>query len=166
MPSKNKKDKRLNAIRTLLQTSRIGNQAELSRELKRSGIKATQPTISSDLKRLGVAKVHTVEGDRYVLPENKGYQRIVEHDQAFEYVENSSVRGVQFAQGLAVVKTRPGFAAGLAHKIDQEHLSTVIGTVAGHDTILVVCAENAPRETFKSELAGILTAFQSILENE
>ncbi|MBR1386905.1 MAG: ArgR family transcriptional regulator [Alloprevotella sp.] len=161
-----KREQRLDAIRTLLQAMPISNQAELAEALKRNGYVVSQPTLSADLKRLGVAKVRTQKGDRYKVREGQGYQRVIEKKLAFEYLENSAVQTIEFANHVAVIKTRPGFAAGIAIEIDRKHLQSVLGTIAGFDTVLVVCSNEVAPDILRAELMQIMPAFDSLLNHQ
>ena len=56
---------RREALRQIISQSAVGRQADLVRLLSRAGHRATQSSVSRDLRELGVAK----QGDRYVLPD-------------------------------------------------------------------------------------------------
>ena len=64
---------------------------------------------------------------------------------------------------MAVLKTRPGYAAGLASDIDAHKLPSVIGTIAGDDTILIIASESSTREQLTEELAQAVPAMRSII---
>ena len=64
---------------------------------------------------------------------------------------------------MAVLKTRPGYAAGLASDIDSHKLSSVLGTIAGDDTILIIIREEASRQELTDELATVIPALRSIV---
>ena len=64
---------------------------------------------------------------------------------------------------MAVLKTRPGYAAGLASDIDAHKLDTVLGTIAGDDTILLIIREDASRQQMTDELATVIPALRSIV---
>ena len=59
--------------------------------------------------------------------------------------------------------TRPGYASSLASDIDSHHPDTVLGTIAGDDTILIILREGADRDLFLNQLAEIIPAIKSVL---
>lgn len=121
----------------------VASQEMLRQKLEARGITATQATISRDLKELGLVKR---AGDgAYVRPgANGGGPAIGEH---LRRAVASLVRGLESVPPLLVVRTDRGQAQGLAEWIDRAQLPEVAGTLAGDDTILLVCrgAEAAAR---------------------
>ena len=113
----------------------IASQEKLKQRLRVLGIDATQATISRDLKELGLVKR---AGDgAYVRP---GVDRTgpVVGEQLRRAVA-ALVRGLERVEPLIVVRTDRGQAQGLAEWIDRAQLTEVAGTIAGDDTILLVC---------------------------
>jgi transcriptional regulator of arginine metabolism len=113
----------------------VTSQALLRQRLGERGIDATQATISRDLKELGLVKR---AGDgAYVRPgTERGGPAIGEH---LRRAVSTLVRGFERVDPLLVVHTDRGQAQGLAEWIDRAQLAEVAGTVAGDDTILLVC---------------------------
>jgi len=113
----------------------VASQEELRQRLQVRGISATQATISRDLKELGLVKR---AGDgAYVRPgSGAGGPANGEH---LRRAVASLVRGFERVDALLVVRTDRGQAQGLAEWIDRAQLTEVAGTVAGDDTILLVC---------------------------
>lgn len=127
------KQKRQLAIKEILSEKRIATQDELSQALKRAGFKVTQATLSRDLRELGVGRVNTPDGPRYVLqPENE--ERKLRAFLGYE------IEGIRANEAVIVVKTLPGRAQGVAEIIDSLHHPLVLGTLAGDNTILVTPA--------------------------
>lgn len=137
------KTQRLNAIIRLIENHRVGSQDELLALLEKEGISTTQATLSRDLKALKVAKQPDYDGGYvYVLPENQS------PDEAdFDYGDFpvSGIISIEFSGNLAVIKTRPGFANGIASVIDSQAPYEILGTIAGDDTILLVTRESVSR---------------------
>jgi transcriptional regulator of arginine metabolism len=119
----------------------ITSQELLRQKLRERGIDATQATLSRDLKALGLVKR---AGDgAYARPgADRANPAIAEQ---LRRVVASLVRGFERVDPLIVVRTDRGQAQGVAEWIDRAQLSEVAGTVAGDDTILLVCrgAESA-----------------------
>ena len=72
------------------------------------------------------------------------------------------IEGVRFSGNLAVIKTKLGYATGVAFEIDRLGLPEVLGTIGGDDTLLVVLKEDCDRESF---LRHLKPDFLSALQN-
>ena len=134
----NKKE-RLNVICRIIQQSNISNQEELLKALEVEGFQVTQATLSRDIRKLKVIKVHD-EQDNYVyrLPD---YLPTMQHQDP-----EATHPNIEFSGNLAVIKTRPGYAMGIASDIDSQCPQEILGTIAGDDTILII-----PREGFSRQ---------------
>lgn len=146
---------RLDALRMLLRDKEAGSQEYLINELSALGYHVTQATLSRDLRLLRAVKVQNGAKFRYILPDHQDYVREVSPQAMSIYLQNTVVERIDFSGNLAVLHTRPGYAGGLASDIDAHNLSSVVGSIAGDDTILLVMAENTAREAFAQELAQI-----------
>jgi transcriptional regulator of arginine metabolism len=125
---------RREALRQIIGQSAVGRQADLVRLLSRAGHRATQSSVSRDLRELGVAK----QGDRYVLPDEAPPAR-----DAFGAVAGF-VRQVRPAgASLTVIRTAAGAAQSVAIVLDRAQWPEVVGTISGDDTIFVA-TEGAP----------------------
>ncbi len=113
----------------------VTSQETLRQRLEIRGISATQATISRDLKELGLVKR---AGDgAYVRPgaDTPG----AANGEHLRRAVTSLVRGIERVEALLVVRTDRGQAQGLAEWVDRAQLPEVAGTIAGDDTILLVC---------------------------
>ncbi len=110
---------------SILSQEAISSQEELQEKALRQGIKATQATLSRDLREMGVSK-QPVPG--------KG---VIYTPQASILAAKQSVGSIEFAAGLAVLKTAPGYAPAVASRIDHSKLPAIAGTIAGDDTVLL-----------------------------
>jgi transcriptional regulator of arginine metabolism len=126
---------RQSQILDVIDREAIASQEELKQRLRALGIDATQATISRDLKELGLVKR---AGDgAYVRPGvDRGGPVVGEQ---LRRAVTSLVRGLERVDPLIVVRTDRGQAQGLAEWIDRAQLKEVAGTIAGDDTILLVC---------------------------
>ncbi|KAA6304796.1 Arginine repressor, partial [termite gut metagenome] len=130
-----KKKNRLDVIKLIISGKEIGSQEELLQELYNEGFEVTQATLSRDLKQLKVAKAANINGKYvYVMPNDIMYKRPVSHTTS-EMMVNNGFISLQFSNNLAVIKTRPGYASGMAYDIDNRECRDILGTVAGDDTI-------------------------------
>lgn len=129
------KDKRHSLIRELLVRTAVTNQDELRRKLAGRGIHVTQATLSRDIRELKLLKGPA----GYALPRAFGGNE----DELPEIgdVLGSFALGVQQAQNQIVVHTVTGGAQPVAAGIDYAEWPEVVGTIAGDDTVLVICPD-------------------------
>ena len=158
-----KKITRLEALRVILSNKVVRSQADIQRELARAGFKVSQPTVSSDLQKLHALRQKTPDGYQLILPKTEGYRRPIPIEALPEYLQNTGVVGITFSGTLAVLHTRPGYAAGLAADIDSHHLPEVAGTVAGYDTLFVAKAEGIERQQLIDALSSVIPALKAVL---
>jgi transcriptional regulator of arginine metabolism len=62
---------------------------------------------------------------------------------------------VAHSANLVVLRTPPGSAHVVASALDRASLAEVLGTIAGDDTVVVVCNESVGGATVAAELAGL-----------
>src|SRR5213076_1632317 len=127
---------RHNAILQLLDEGPVTNQEELQKLLRRRGIEAGQATLSRDIRELGLVK--SAEG--YSLP---GREAVVPETDlpSVDRLVREFVTSVRAAENLLVTKTSIGSAQPVAAALDEENWPEAIGTIAGDDTILIVCQD-------------------------
>jgi transcriptional regulator of arginine metabolism len=136
------RNERLIAIRRLIGSQNISSQEELMKLLELQGFEMTQATLSRDLKYLKVAKMpDDREGYVYILPDK---------DQTMEEVSQSAsgpsgLISIDFAQGMAIMRTLPGHAGSIAYTIDNINAYEIAGTIAGDDTILLIPRDGVSR---------------------
>lgn len=151
--------KRVDLIIELIRNQCIGSQEELAELLSQKGHKVTQATLSRDLKMLRTTKVPTDRGTyMYVLPESDSLKdKILSIGQAPPKANyQSGFLSIHFSGHLIVIKTRIGYAAGLAYDIDMRRKEEILGTIPGSDTILVVLREDVARKRAAELFAEIL----------
>jgi transcriptional regulator of arginine metabolism len=122
-------------ILDLIKQGPLANQDDLRRELSKRGFQVTQATLSRDIHRLGLVKMP----QGYTLPQNGAAAAAQPAVYGVERLFREFVREVREAQNLLVVKTAVGSAQPVAVAWDAESWPDVVGTVAGDDTILVIC---------------------------
>jgi len=136
------KVQRLNIIREVLAHTHVASQDELRRKLRRRGIHVTQATLSRDMHELKLSKGPL----GYSLPNGNGGNGVVadlEDDQPpslAEMVESFGLR-IRQAMNQVVIGTVMGGAQPVAAALDRESWSEVVGTIAGDDTVLIICAD-------------------------
>jgi transcriptional regulator of arginine metabolism len=127
----------------------VASQEALRQKLEARGIGATQATISRDLKDLGLVK-RAGDGAYVRLAAELGSPAVSEH---LRRAVASLVRSIERVDQLLVVRTDRGQAQGLAEWIDRAHLAEVAGTVAGDDTILMICRGADAARTSEAKLS-------------
>ena len=141
------KQERLSTISRLIKEGSIGSQEELQRKLKQEGFPVTQATLSRDIKQLKIVKAHDENGNYvYRLPIYRS------KESALSSVKSGKFN-IEFSGNLAVIKTRPGYAMGIASDIDTNAPQEILGTIAGDDTILIIPREGFSRESVLDALS-------------
>jgi transcriptional regulator of arginine metabolism len=133
------KFQRHNAIRDLLSSSLVTNQDELRRKLRRRGFAVTQATLSRDIHELRLSKGPS----GYSMPNGNGNHAAVEDDSPPSVADMMESFGMRVRQAMnqVVVGTVMGGAQPFAAALDWEAWPEVVGTVAGDDTVLVICPD-------------------------
>jgi len=146
----NAKKQRLLLIEDIIQKENIRSQDDLQKVLIGKGFDVTQATLSRDIKKLKIVKTQDDKG-RYVysLPD----MAMPDPRLPTTLLDRSTV---EFSGNLAVIKTRPGYAMGLASDIDEHVSGEILGTIAGDDTILVIPREGYDRSQVKDALLRFL----------
>lgn len=148
------KFKRQAAIVELIGQQEIKTQEELSEKLKDRGFTATQATISRDIKELQLVKVSSESGGYcYSTPDNGGSTL---HLPRLKNIFRECVIKVDRAQNLVVVKTLVGMANAAAAAIDAMKIDTIVGTLAGDDTIVIIMRTNEEAEHLCRLVADLL----------
>lgn len=155
---KNRKD-RIEKMVELIKNQCIGSQEELAAKLAECGYHVTQATLSRDLKMLKTTKVPTDRGTYiYILPDSNTLKDKLLAKGAVTISPNfqSGFLSLELSGNIAVIKTRNGYASGLAYDIDMSHSKEILGTIPGSDTIFAVLDEKATREEVIEALGKIL----------
>jgi transcriptional regulator of arginine metabolism len=138
------------AILELLEQGPIASQEELQKLLHRRGFDAGQATLSRDIRELGLVK----SSGGYSLP---GREAAGETDlPSVSRLVREFVTSVRTAQNLLVTKTSVGSAQPVAAALDEENWPEAIGTVAGDDTILIVCENKRAAGRLADRIQGML----------
>lgn len=143
MPSRpaiqDSRDSRRQRILHHIEQQPVRNQAELQELLERDGLQCNQGTLSRDLRDLGVLKGK--EG--YALPSAAGLSPETASQSLWHAVHAYLLTATQAANQV-VLHTPPGTAQPLGLALDRAALPGLVGTIAGDDTVLMIC-QNAAR---------------------
>ena len=130
------KHSRHEAILDAIRSQRITNQEQLRELLEEAGFAVTQATVSRDIRELRLVKVPGAEGiAAYSLPEEW------ESTPPLQSLLPTLYASAEGTGNLLVVRTMTGGAQAVALAIDWEEWPEVLGTIAGDDTILIICRE-------------------------
>ena len=139
----------MQAILDIIASQSVKSQGEFVRLLAKRGYEVTQATLSRDLKALKVTKVAIDNGGYvYILPDsNEVKDKMLTLNQG-PAAPNDMVGFVSlaFSGNIAVIKTRNGYAGGLAYDIDMSRPAEILGTIAGADTVFAVIREGVSKE--------------------
>ena len=147
------KSERHNAIRQLVGDSLIHSQDELRRKLRRRGFAVTQATLSRDLQEL-----HLFKGPAgYRSPNGNGAasENVSRPPSVSEVMETFGIR-VRHAMNQVVIGTVMGGAQPVAAALDNENWPEVLGTIAGDDTVLVICPDQRLAADAQAKLQRML----------
>jgi transcriptional regulator of arginine metabolism len=124
---------------SLIKAGKIGSQNDLVRELKKAGFSVTQTTASRDLEEIGAVRSRNSLARSMPIP-------------------GELIISVESSGNLAVVRTPPGGAQLLASSLDHSGIRSIIGTIAGDDTVLVV----SRKASGGAELAKELRTYRGV----
>jgi transcriptional regulator of arginine metabolism len=128
--------RRHEAIIDLVNNQDINTQEELMENLQKQGFKVTQATVSRDIKELRIFKALGKDGKyRY----STGGRNALDKTSGFESLFASSVEEVDSAENIVVIKTMTGMAQAVCMSLDNIDFENIVGTIAGDDTIFVLC---------------------------
>jgi len=157
-----KRKSRLPVIVDILANNIIGSQDELSKQLAMRGFLVTQATLSRDLKALRTIKVATdMGGYRYIVADtasvasDSGATADVSVS-TMQSAKHPAALSIALSGNIVVIKTRLGYASGLAYDLDAMASKYILGTIPGADTVFVVVAEGTSREQLYELFAEFL----------
>lgn len=149
------KENRQAEILRIISEAAVETQEQLLSQLKLRGIKATQATISRDIKELHLIKEPTGDGTyRYVAVSAKESHK--NHAGRLRNIFKEGVTSFDIAQNIIVVKTMPGLASAAGAALDGMEGEGIVGSLAGDDTVILIMRTNADAEEFLEEIRSML----------
>lgn len=130
-----KKSVRQAHIEQIINQYSVSTQDELMDRLNEAGIHATQATISRDIHEMQIVKQPDGNGDLHYTIYKVGNQSEMKR---LKETISESVTKIEQIQIINVIHTLPSYANLLAAIIDNLNLDTIAGTLAGHDTIVMI----------------------------
>ena len=149
------KSQRQAKIMEIISTKNVETQEQLLEALQQEGFRGTQATISRDIKELRNVKEQPSFGTyRYAAAATN------EMEGSFVGRLNTIFREcvvrVDYAQNIVVLHTLPALASAAGSAIDAMSLSTVVGTLAGDDTLIVIMRDHNSAAAFYGEIKSLL----------
>jgi transcriptional regulator of arginine metabolism len=120
----------------------IETQEELAERLMKDGYTVTQATVSRDIRELKLSKVAVDGGKQKYIALQKTEPGMSEK---YARVLQDGFISMDMAQNILVVKTVPGMAMAVAAALDALQMNSVVGCIAGDDTVM--CAVRSKEET-------------------
>jgi transcriptional regulator of arginine metabolism len=146
------KQDRQHAIREIVASRAVASQEELRQLLAERGWDVTQSTLSRDMRDLRLARVPTATGTRYTTAAasapDVGRATLASIFPQF-FARLDSMRE------FVVVRTKIAGAQPIAEAIDAEDNPDILGTIAGENTILIICRSEAARDRVGKRLLGL-----------
>lgn len=145
-----KKERHL-LILELIEKYNISTQEELLAKLLEKGVEVTQATVSRDIKELRLVKQRVVNGEYKYSQATGADEKYMKYYTIFA----ESVTTVDYAQNICIIKCHPGTAQAACAAIDALALPDVLGTLAGDDTIFILCRTERIAQNTKHELESL-----------
>lgn len=148
------KPTRQSVILEIISQENIETQNQLMEALMLRGIKATQATLSRDIKDLHLIK-SPCEGDKYkyVIGETR---ELRDPDDKLTKIFKECVKSVHIAQNLIVIKTLPGLADAACSTLDSMDIPELVGSLAGDDTAFLAMKDISSAQRLCQEIGEML----------
>lgn len=149
-----KKIERQRLIKQLITQKEIETQEELIMQLEAEGVKATQATVSRDIREMSIVKTHSSDGHvKYaIFPQN---QPSSSENKLKESLKDTVVR-MERVQFMTIIHTEMGGADVVANFLDEVSYEDVAGTVAGVDTIIIISRSNEDAQRFIERMEAMI----------
>ncbi len=147
------KSRRHAKILELIRDYDLETQDELLHYLREAGFDVTQATVSRDIKELRLIKILSDSG-RYKY--STGSETNNDMSAKFHTFFVDSALAVDSAQNMLVIKCMNGMAQAVCAAMDAMYWKDFLGTLAGEDTIFVVCRTEAAAQEAREELRKLL----------
>lgn len=148
------KNQRQAKIMEIISNRNVETQEQLLALLQKDGYRATQATISRDIKDLRIVKELTSLGTyRYTASNNEVSGSF---SARLNTIFRECVTGFDYAQNIIVIRTLPGLASAAGSAIDAMNMSMVVGSLAGDDTVMVVMRDSNAAAAFCGEIKNLI----------
>lgn len=146
-------------IVALIEEGKIHSQSGLAATLEAAGVAVTQATLSRDLDELGAVKLRGIDGEPavYVLPQEGAapLRRTQRAPDVLVHRLGELLTGIEASANQVVLRTPPGAAQFLASALDKAGLETILGTIAGDDTVLAISRDPDGGQALAADLVAL-----------
>jgi transcriptional regulator of arginine metabolism len=157
-----KREERKAAIRQLVTSTRFERQRDLMSALHDRDIMISQGNLSRDMRELGIRKYKDRNGHAYYAVADHQAPTLPENLRQAVATQVLTAVAVQFT---VVLKTEAGSGNLVAAALDDVHRPDIIGTLAGHDTVLVICPDEDAAKAFQQTISDTLATPADTDEN-
>lgn len=150
--------RRREAILEIIQQTPVHSQDQLLGLLRKHGFRVTQPTLSRDMKELGLAKTpagYVVPGDLASVTPIATFAPREMREERLNQLIRDSVISCEAAGNLVIIKTPTAAAQPVASALDAAALDDVVGTIGGDDTIFIALATPAAASSLARRIQHI-----------
>ena len=149
------KSQRQAKIMEIISNRNVETQEQLLALLQDEGFRATQATISRDIKELRIVKELTSFGTyRYTVANSEVGNSF---SARLNTIFRECVTGFDYAQNIIIIRTLPGLASAAGSAIDAMNMSMVVGSLAGDDTVMIVMRDNNSAAAFCGEIKNLIS---------
>lgn len=149
------KKRRQAKIIEIISQNEIETQEELQDRLHSFGYEVTQATISRDIKELRLVKDLSSKG-RYVY--STGKKNVENVNRRAGGIFSEAIISIDYALNTIVIKCFSGMANAACAAIDSMNLDEILGSIAGDDTIFILCRSEETARIFTNKLRTMLDA--------
>jgi transcriptional regulator of arginine metabolism len=118
-------------IKEIISSFEVSSQDDLCNLLKKNGFETTQATLSRDLHELGIVRIPSENGFKYVF-------HLEDIEQNLNELIGVEVINILNNESTIIIRTLPGRAQGVAFYLDHIKNNHILGTVAGDDAIIII----------------------------
>ena len=142
---------RQQSILEVIEKHSVASQEDLRQLLAAAGFRVTQATLSRDLRELGIVRSPTPSGPRYIQPDGASD----EDKPSLEALLPQLYSSLDGVRELLVLRTLASGAQPISEAVDAMEWPEVLGTIAGENTILIVCRSEADRLVLEERLTKL-----------
>ncbi|MDO4942215.1 MAG: arginine repressor [Lachnospiraceae bacterium] len=146
------KAKRQEKIIEIIKKYDIETQDELTEKLIEAGFHTTQATISRDIREMKLTKLTFPDGkQKYIALENHG----AASTDKYKRVLKDGILNIAISENILVIRTVPGMAMACGAALDHLQLNSVLGCIAGDDTIMCIAKNKDAAPKAKEEIVSM-----------
>ncbi len=144
---------RQEAILKIISQNCVTTQTELLERLSEMGFNTTQATISRDIKALRLVKKPDEFGRScYAAEKDEKSDFLMQYKSVFAH----SVISIDYASNIVVIKCNNGMANAACATLDSMELESALGTIAGDDTIFILCRTPEKAQELRKTLEELM----------